>query len=107
MRPRLPAILGRIRALATFRAVRFTVKAQAELATLRLDEEDARDVLARLNAGDFAERLTSETTGEWMYVFKPSVGGMVVYIKLVLRSACIVVSFHVDVGVTDEQAEQS
>jgi len=29
-----------------------------------------------------------------MYVFKPPVGGIVVYVKLILRSDCVVISFH-------------
>jgi hypothetical protein len=33
-----------------------------------------------------------------MYVFKPSLAGMVLYVKLILRSDCIVVSFHEDEG---------
>ena len=30
-----------------------------------------------LTASDFAKRLESEATGEWMYVFKPAVAGSV------------------------------
>jgi hypothetical protein len=60
-------------------------------------------VLAALNADDFAERFESEHTGEWMYVFKPSVAGTVVYLKLVLRAECVVVSFHEDEGKADEE----
>ena len=68
----LPAALARIRELAAQRKVRFTLKALRELAELDtgLDEEDARDVLANLVASEFSERLRSESTGEWMYVFK-------------------------------------
>ena len=29
-----------------------------------------------------------------MYVFKPVVGSMLIYLKVVLRADCIVVSFH-------------
>ena len=49
-----------------------------------------------MSAGDSAGRLVSETTGEWMYVFKPTVGGQVLYVKIVLRADCVVVSFHED-----------
>jgi len=31
-----------------------------------------------------------------MYVFKPVVAGMVVYLKVVVRDECLVVSFHED-----------
>ena len=29
-----------------------------------------------------------------MYVFNPSVAGIVVYVKVVLRADCVVISFH-------------
>ncbi len=59
-----------------------------------LDEEDACDVLASLVPSDLIERLVSKKTGEWMYVFTPSVGGVVVDVKVVLRADCVVISFH-------------
>lgn len=100
----LAAILTRIRELAAQRKVRFTMKALQELATLGvgLDEEDACDVLAHLGSNDFVERLSSKKTDEWMYVFKPSVGGVNVYVKVVLRSDCIVISFHEEEDQIDE-----
>ncbi len=57
-------------------------------------EEDACDVLANLTASEFGERLRSKKTGEWMYVFKPKVGEVLVYLKVILRADCIVISFH-------------
>jgi hypothetical protein len=39
-------------------------------------------------------RLVSERTDEWMYVFRPSVDGAIVYVKIVLRADCVVISFH-------------
>ena len=95
----LPRVLRRIRRLATARRVRFTLKARRELALLgelSLDEEDACAVLAALVPTDSAGRVLSETTGEWMYLFKPAVAGLVLYLKVVLRNDCIVVSFHED-----------
>ncbi len=68
-----------------------------------LDEADACDVLANLGASDSAGRLVSEGTGEWMYVFKPLVAGTPVYLKLVLREGCLIVSFHDDEGDADEE----
>ena len=65
-----------------------------------LDEEDACDVLANLATSDFVERLRSKKTGEWMYVFKPTVGEVILYVKVILRSDCVVISFH-------EQGDQS
>ena len=83
------------------------MKALQELARLDmgLDEEDACDVLANLAPSDLVERFVSKKTGEWMYVFKPSVGGIVVYVKVVLRSDCVVISFHDEGDYDDEDDE--
>lgn len=70
-----------------------------------LSPEGVRDVIAGLGAEDSAGRLVSETTGEWMYVFKPDVGGQIIYVKLVLRGDCVVVSFHEDEGGGHEEDE--
>jgi hypothetical protein len=96
----LPAILIRIRILAAAHRVSFTLKARQELAALplALDETDACDVLTGLTSTDSAGRLRSASTGEWMYLFKPTLAGMVMYLKLVVRNDCIVVSFHEDEG---------
>jgi hypothetical protein len=101
----LPKVLSRVRTLAAERRVRFTLKAQRELAILGLDPVDGCDVLVKLKTGDAAGRLRSAGTGEWMYVFKPATLGDVVYVKLVLRTDCVVVSFHEDEGGRDEQEE--
>ncbi len=92
----LARIVARIRNLATHGRLRFTAKAFRELGTLELplDEDDARHVIAGLRVADLAARVASNRTGEWMYVFKPRVGGVVLYIKIVLRLECVVVSFH-------------
>jgi hypothetical protein len=102
----LPRLLSHIRELAGRGQVRFTLKALREMAALSsgLDAQDAYDVLAALTADDFAERLESEATGEWMFVFKPVVAGTVVYLKLVVRIACVVVSFHEDEAEPDEES---
>ena len=96
----LPKALRRIRRIAAARKVRFSLKAFRELSTLGLglQGEDVCDVLAKLKSEDSAGRLSSETTGEWMYVFKPLVAETVVYVKLILREDCLVVSFHEDEG---------
>jgi hypothetical protein len=101
----LPRLLRRIHELAGQGRVRLTLKAARELAALGagLDVQDACDVLVALAAEDFAEHFESEHTGEWMYVFKPSVAGMLVYLKLILRAECVVVSFHEDEGEGDEE----
>jgi hypothetical protein len=101
----LPRLLRRIHELASRGRVRLTLKAARELAALGagLDVQDACDVLEALAAEDFAECFESEHTGEWMYVFKPSVAGTLVYLKLILRAECVVVSFHEDEGEGDEE----
>src|SRR5687767_3550326 len=94
----LPQVLRRIAELAAQRQVRFTLKARRELAGLDtgLDEQDVCQLLTELTTQDSAGRLQSHATGEWMYVFKPALAGTVLYVKIVLRADCIVVSFHED-----------
>jgi hypothetical protein len=101
----LPGILARVADLAASRRVLFTLKARRELAALDLglDEDDACDVLVRLKAEDSIGRLASEITGEWLYLFKPTIAGMVLYVKIIVRSNCIVISFHEDEGDDDEE----
>jgi hypothetical protein len=103
----LPKQLGRIRDLAKQRRVSFTYKALRELASLGsgLDSDDACDVLSQLEETDFHDRLKSERDGEWLYVFKPTVAEMLVYVKLAVRANCLVVSFHEDKdeGIADDE----
>ncbi len=94
----LARVLKRIHKLAAEGDVRLTYKAGREGLVLGLSPEDVRDVVAALCAEDSAGRVTSERTGEWMYVFKPAVAGQVIYVKLVVREDCVVVSFHEDEG---------
>lgn len=100
----LPAVLTRIRRLAAAGRVRFTLKALRELAALELglDEVDAIAVLARLKAADSIGRLRSEGTGEWLYVFVPQVAGETLYVKVLVRSECVVISFHEQVDDEEE-----
>ena len=107
MTPRwLPRVLRRIGELVAERKVVFTLKARRELAALEfgLDHEDACELLASLTAEDSAGRLASAVTGEWLYVFKPELAGAILYVKLILRLDCIVVSFHEDAGGHEEDA---
>ena len=96
--------LRQIRRLAAQRRVRFTLKGLRELASLDIgmDAEDACDVLARLGPKDLVERVRSVITGEWMYVLKPRVVGIDLYVKVLLRRDCLVISFHEDKG-SDER----
>jgi hypothetical protein len=99
-------VLAEIHRLVARRLVRFTFKATDELAQLELgvDEEDALQILGELSADDLARRIESERAAEWLYVFRPEVAGVILYVKLVVRSECVVVSFHEDEGNGDEEA---
>ncbi len=90
--------LKRIRVLAARDRVRLTMKALEEIEAFdpELAEEDVFAIVARLERHDFTRRLVSTTTGEWLYVFKPYVDAKVIYVKLVLRNECVLVSFHED-----------
>jgi hypothetical protein len=97
--------LRQIRRLAAQRRVSFTLKALRELAGLDIgmDTDDACDVLARVGPKDLVERVRSVTTGEWMYVLKPRVVGIDLYVKVLLRRDCLVISFHEDEGSDEEE----
>jgi hypothetical protein len=94
----LPRVLIRIHDCAEKRQVRFTLKAQREVAALGLglDPLDVCDVLAHLRSADSAGRVRSTLTSEWLYIFTPRVVSTVLYVKLLLRSGCLIVSFHED-----------
>lgn len=88
----------RIRRLAVLGRVRLTHKARLELAELALGlgASDVPALLAGLDTGNAASRYRSSLTGEWLHVFRPVVAGVRLYIKVVLRHHCVVVSFHED-----------
>lgn len=94
----LSQVLSKIRELAAARSVRITDKARREIERLDLglDREDVCDLLAQLGVGDFSERVAFDQTGEWLFVFKPVLAGATLYVKLIVRADCIVVSFHED-----------
>jgi len=96
----LARVLVRIRRLAAQGKIVFTGKALEELQVLDLglDERDATEIIAGLWAKNSAGRVRSPQTGEWLYVFRPRVADLLLYIKLALRSDCVVVSFHQDFG---------
>ena len=100
----LPRVLKRVHRLAAAGKVLFTLKALRELASveLGLDEQDARELLQRLRTADSTGRVRSEHTGEWLYVFSPRVAGEALYVKLLLRADCVVVSFHEQVDDEEE-----
>lgn len=90
----LAKVLTRVRKQAGAGDVRFTAKAAREILEQGLSPSDACEVLAHLATDDSAGRLLSRSTGEWMYVFKTHIGEQDVYVKIVLRQTCLVVSLH-------------
>ena len=94
----LTRVVRRIRQAAREGAVRFTYKALREMAACGegYDADDGRAILEGLSAGEFVLRLAGSGTGEWMYVFKPVVGEETLYVKVVLREGCTVISLHED-----------
>lgn len=94
----LTRVLSRIRELVELGRVRFTFKALEELEALdpELAEEDVYTLLTYLERSDFDARIASTRTGEWMYVFKPRFENMTLYVKVVLRADCVLISFHED-----------
>lgn len=102
MRHGLLRALVRIAALADQGKVRFTVKAFHELAGLGLDASDACEILSSLTMREFACRKRSEPTDEWLYVFMPRVAGTVLYVKLIARTDCVIISFHEAVSEPEE-----
>ena len=100
----LPRILIHIHEFAVRREVRFTLKARREMAALGfgLDPVDVCDVLAHLTREDSVGRLRSESTGDWLYIFKPHIASTILYVKLILRNGCLIVSFHEDEGGEDD-----
>lgn len=94
----LRRVINRIHGLAAAGHVIFTAKAQQELDDLDFDFDldDAAEVVSELTSDDFYSRIRSTFQNEWMYVFKPEVFDVILYVKLVIRDRCIVVSFHND-----------
>ena len=91
--------LGRIKELAARGAVRITQKATWEMAALDppAHPDDVTETLEQLEPEDWVGRLISNPTGEPMYVFKPMTLFGLLYVKVVLRNDCVVVSFHEEV----------
>ncbi len=40
-----------------------------------------------------------------MYLFKPELAGVILYVKVIVRGECIVVSFHEDEGESHEDQD--
>ena len=86
--------LKRIHDLTFLGRVQFTHKAWRELAELRLARIDACEVISSFESEHLVGRVTSEHTDEWLYVFRSEIAGLPIYVKMVLRDDCVVISFH-------------
>jgi hypothetical protein len=100
----LSRVLARIHRLAAAGNVQLTEKAFEELRAvpLGLNVEDAHHILENLTAGECAGRVVSRETGEWLYIFKPRIAEIVLYVKVALRVDCVVISFHEELDDDDE-----
>lgn len=91
------AALAEIHRLTLEGRVVLTDKARREIDRLgpnHIDEDDISDVLLGLNVSDLVQRVHSTVTPEWLYVFKPEVSALMLYIKIAIRENCVVISFH-------------
>jgi hypothetical protein len=94
----LNRVVGRIRWMAAAGRVRLTMKAESEIATLGapFDPDECLLVLSHLKPHEFVQRVWSAQRLEWLYVFRPCVHGVTLYVKIALRNRCHVVSFHAE-----------
>jgi hypothetical protein len=104
----LPRVLAHIHRFAAEGKVQFTEKAFEELRALPLgiSIEDAHHILENLTAGECAGRVVSREADEWLYVFKPRIAEIVLYVKVVLRADCVVISFHEEGGDDDPDQDE-
>ena len=102
----LPRVLTRIRALAADGRVLFTDKASWEAQRLGLSWGDLVQILGRLSAGDGPSRLQSDARREWLYAFRPTLPGLRLYIKVAVRTSCVVISCHEDDAEAPEEANR-
>jgi hypothetical protein len=89
-------VLRAIHGHARSSSVRLTYKALVEMAGLdpAVSPEEALELLAGLTRSRFRYRVRSARTGEWLYVFRAAWCGERIYLKLLLRADCTIVSFH-------------
>ncbi|MBZ0231483.1 MAG: type II toxin-antitoxin system MqsA family antitoxin [Deltaproteobacteria bacterium] len=69
-------------------AIRVTRKAREEAHSLHLSPADVEDVVSSVSTAHFAERISSATTDEWMYVFRPRLEGKRLYISSFSARGC-------------------
>jgi hypothetical protein len=91
--------LDEIHRLARLGRIVLTQKARRELDFLcdhLIDEDDLLVILLGLRVQDLVQRIFSTATPEWLYVFKPQVHSLTLYLKVAIRENCVVISFHED-----------
>ena len=91
----LKDVLARIREMRA--TARFASRIRRSANWPRSISDWTRTIAAKSLEGltiDSAGRNRSVITGEWMYMFKPTVGGTLLYLKVIVRGSCIVISFH-------------
>ncbi len=89
-------VVAAIRDWAKQYRILFTPKALDEMRDLGVNREDVRDVLLDLTSEEFFRRIRSRLSNEWLYEFKASLVGTLVYCKVALRNGCVLISFHED-----------
>ena len=87
-------------------SVRVTYKALQEMAALEpsIAPDEALQLLEELDRASFRHRLRSIRSGEWLYVFRAPWCAELLYIKLLLRADCTIVSFHPEAS--DDELEE-
>jgi hypothetical protein len=104
--PWLPQVLRRIRELAASGRVGFTDKASWEAQRLGLSRDDVVQILGTLTAGDGPTRLRSDARHERLYCFRPTLAGLRLYLKVAIRTSCVVISCHEDQAEAPEEADR-
>lgn len=102
----LPRLLSRIRALAAAGHVGFTDKASWEAQQIGLSRDDVVQILGALAARDDPRRLRSSVLDEWLYSFRPVLPGLRLYVKVAIRTECVVISCHEDQAEAQEEAHR-
>ena len=89
-------VLKEVFALVREGRYRLTLKAASELGQLDLDLEphEISEVLLSLKPSDGVNRVRSEHDGSWLYIFRPTVEEVSVYLKFRINEECVVISFH-------------
>lgn len=72
------------------------------MAELGLHLSDAVELLTSLRARQSRGRVWSSATNEWLLIFEIAAAGVPLYLKIILRACCVVVSLHEDEPPEDE-----